>query len=312
MKALILRWWQFLRERHEPIGITLTVAAFYAANVMMGRPPGGGYAFSPVRLAAGFVVVWLVFLHMRMFDEVKDEAYDREHNPNRPLARGLISLGEFGTATLFVILTELAIAANMGWASFSTMVMVLCFTLLMRMEFFVGDWMRPKMELYAITHTFSATMLGFLSCSMATGNQFVAVGSGFATFALGNWFVFNVFEFGRKTFGREEERAGVDSYSLRLGPAGAVALLVANMLIGYFLLWIACASIFPIWPEMLIGAAGSLVAVVVLAGAMYAIRPTAAVAKLYRGVVTFYLLGYHVAIVAGAYRVWNACYVLGM
>lgn len=312
MTTLILRWWRFLRERHEPVGITLTVAAFYGANVLMSRPSDSGFAWEPLRLCAGFVVVWLVFLHMRLFDEVKDYDYDCEHNPERPLARGLIGLGEFGVATLLVLLAELAIASNMGWPSFTTMVMVLCFTLLMRMEFFVGDWMRPKLELYAVTHTFSATMLGFLSFSMATGRQIVVSGAGFMLFALGNWFVFNVFEFGRKTFGREEERAGVDSYSLRLGPSGAVALLVVNMLIGYGLLWKACASIFPAWPGTLIGGAGALVVLVMLAGIYYAARPTAAEAKLYRGVVTLYLLGYHVAIVAGAWRAWDICGACGM
>lgn len=312
MTELIRRWWCFLRERHEPVGITLTVAAFYGANVLMGRPADPGFAWEPVRLAAGFAVVWLVFLHMRMFDEVKDYACDREHNPERPLARGLISLGEFGTATLLVLLAELAIASNMGWASFTTMVLVLFFTLMMRMEFFVGDWMRPKLELYAVTHTFSATMLGFLSFSMATGRQLVAAGEGFALFALGNWFVFNVFEFGRKTFAREEERDGVDSYSLRLGPAGAVALLVGNMLAGYGLLWRACSSIFPAWPGALIGGAGALVVLVILSGIWYAARPTVAGAKLYRGVVTLYLLGYHVAIVAGAFLARGACSACGM
>lgn len=304
MAAMIGRWWQFLRERHEPVGITLTVAAFYAANVLMGRPSEAGFVFEPMRLAAGFAVVWLVFLHMRLFDEVKDYAYDREYNPGRPLARGLISLGEFGAATLIVILAELAIAANMGWASFTTMVLVLCFTLLMRMEFFIGDWMRPKLELYAVTHTFSATLLGFLSFSMATGRPLVMAGEGFLWFALGNWFVFNVFEFGRKTFGREEEREGVDSYSLRLRPAGAVVLLAGNMLAGYLLLRAACAMLFSAASGLLLGMTGALVLLVLAAGGVYAARPTAGGAKLYRGVVTFYLLAYHLAVVAGAWNAW--------
>lgn len=312
MMAFIRRWWRFLRERHDPVGITLTVAAFYGANVLMGRPLNPGFAWNPARLAAGFAVVWLVFLHMRLFDEVKDYAVDREHHPERPLARGLIGLGEFGTVTLLVILAELSIAAYMGWASFTTMVMTLCFTLMMRMEFFVGDWMRPKLELYAITHTFSATMLGFLSFSMATGRQLVACGEGFALFALGNWFVFNVFEFGRKTFGREEERDGVDSYSSRLKPAGAVALLVVNMLIGYGLLAAASSFLFPVWPKMLLGGAGALVLLVILAGIKYASSPTAAGAKLYRGVVALYLLGYHVAILAGVIRAWVSIGPCGM
>jgi len=96
---------------------------------------------------------------------------------------------------------------------------------MMRMEFFVGDWLRPRLELYAITHTFSATLLGMLIHAVTTGRQIALAEGAFLLFALGNWFVFNVFEFGRKTFAHEAERAGVDSYSARLNPAGAVALL---------------------------------------------------------------------------------------
>jgi len=33
--AFVSRWWQFLKERHQPFGITLMVSAFFAASAFM-------------------------------------------------------------------------------------------------------------------------------------------------------------------------------------------------------------------------------------------------------------------------------------
>ncbi len=293
----------FLRERHEPIGITITVAAFFAANAMLAVPRGTGQAFPGWgTLLPGFMLVWLVFLHMRLFDEVKDYAFDREHNPTRPLARGLIGLGEFGTGTLLCILTEIILAAGLGWSVLSTYVFVLAFTLLMRMEFFIGDWMRPKLELYAITHTFSASFLGMLVFSIVTLSPMASADNAFLSMALGNWFVFNVFEFGRKTFAVEEEREGVDSYSARLYPWGAVLLLLANTAAGYGLLVNACYLRFgEAVPGLLIGT-GIIALLVVISGVAYSMQASKPRAKAYRGTVTFYLLAYHLAIALGAFH----------
>lgn len=300
--AFIRRWWQFLHERHEPVGITLMVSAFFAASAFVAYQPGVHAAPCFKRLAAGFVLVWLVFLHMRLFDEVKDYDFDKEHNPTRPLSRGLISVGEFSAMTLVCIVFELSLAGIMSWPMFPTMVMVLCFTLLMRMEFFIGDWMRPKLELYATTHTFSAAMISMLIHTVVCFSDAAAADKATLVFALGNWFVFNVFEFGRKTFATAEERVGVDSYSARLTPVGAVTLLLVNIAVAYAAFYhvaVTKFAAFASWSMLSPAAAVSLL--VVLAGFVYAGKPSIGNAKLYRGTVTFYLLAYPASIAGALY-----------
>ena len=296
------RWWTFLKERHEPVGISIMIFAFFSANALMANEHNPIATVSLARLLPGFLLVWLVFLHMRLFDEVKDYDFDREHNPDRPLARGLISVGEFTAMTLVCILVEATLSAMLGWQTFATYVMVLCFTLMMRMEFFIGDWMRPKLELYAITHTFSATMIGLLIHSVVTSNDPSGAGQSFLLFALGNWFVFNVFEFGRKTFGKEEERDGVDSYSARLNPWGAVALLMVNVIAAWICFFYAASLKFTAsatWAMLLPSLAISLL--VAVSGVVYAGRNNLSGAKLYRGTVTLYLLAYPASIAAAIY-----------
>lgn len=300
--AFLSRWWQFLKERHEPFGITLMVSAFFAASALMAYQPGVHAPPCWKRLTAGFVVVWLIFLHMRLFDEVKDYHFDREHNPERPLARGLISVGEFSAMTLVCLLTELTLSGIMAWPMLPACIMVIWFTLMMRMEFFIGDWLRPQLELYAITHTFSAAMISLLIHTVICFSDAAQADRSTLLFALGNWFVFNVFEFGRKTFGAEEEREGVDSYSARLRPWGAVLLLLVNVAAAYLAFYHAAVSKFSAVADLrLLGPAAAVTLIVVIAGAIYAFRPDKTFAKLYRGMVTLYLLAYPAAIAASIY-----------
>lgn len=300
--AFAARWWQFLKERHEPFGITLMVSAFFAASALMAYQPGMHAPPCWKRLTAGFVVVWLVFLHMRLFDEVKDYHFDREHNPGRPLARGLISVAEFSAMTLVCLLAELTLSGLMSWPMLPACMMVLCFTLLMRMEFFVGDWLRPQLELYAITHTFSAAMISMLIHTIVCFTDAAHADRGMLLYALGNWFVFNVFEFGRKTFAVEEERDGVDSYSARLKPWGAVLLLLVNVAAAYVAFYLAATAKFAAVADLrLLGPAAAVTLLVAIVGAIYAARPVKAYARLYRGMVTFYLLAYPAAIAVSVY-----------
>lgn len=242
---------------------------------------------------------------MRLFDEIKDHEVDLVVNTERPLPRGLVTVGEHGAVTLACVVAETALALSLGPPVFVSYAVVLAFTLVMRQEFFIGPWLGPKMELYAIVHTFSAGLQGGLIFAIATGLPVTAAPRSYLAIMLGNWFIFNVFEFGRKTFGREEERDGVDSYSLRLHPLGAVLLVVVNMALAWWMLNL-CAGAIAAWRypaphfgPMLHGTA-AVSLLVCGAGLAYVARPDRRMAKLYRGVVSFYLLAYHLAIIVGA------------
>lgn len=304
-------WWIFLRERFEPISTSLMILSLTAANATIAHLwEPSSFQAGPLRLLGGYCLVWLVFFHMRLFDEVKDYDTDLDVNPERPLPKGVVTLDGVGRMTLFCFVLEVALAASLGFPVLSAWCAVAGFTLLMRMEFFIGDWMRPKMELYATSHTFSATLMGLLVFSIVTNRPLSELPLAYLLAALGNWFVFNVFEFGRKTFGKEEERENVDSYSLRLNPAGAFLLLAVNIVLAWLCLQRTCGLIYlsrfapgPDPLSLMLGAAGGISLVVFLAGIFYAMQPQAMQAKFYRGVVTLYLLAYHVAIAAAGLTV---------
>lgn len=275
--------------------------ALFAASGFMAYQPQNHAPPCFLRLITGYMIIWLVFLHMRLFDEVKDYEDDRKYNPDRPLARKLIGLEEFGLITLCCIILQFIIASVMRWPIFASYMMLLCFTLLMRMEFFVGKWMKSKLELYAITHTFSAFMISMMIHTIVCFSDFAAADNGFIIFALGNWLVFNVFEFGRKTFAKEEEQEGVDSYSKRLNPSGAVLLLATNLILAFVCYYQAATLKFEDVQAAMFVAPAVFGLLPILAGIYYCINSKKASAKLYRGVVSLYLLGYPTSIAASIY-----------
>lgn len=312
--GIISGWFTFIRERFEPVSHTLMIASFASANAAIAYAVAPReFNFSAANLIPGLFLVWLVFFHMRLFDDIKDYETDKLVNKDRPLPRGVLTPIQFGAGILACIALEAAVAAWLGSKVFSTYVVVLAFTLIMRQEFFVGDWLRPQMELYAITHTFSASLMGLLIFSVTTGRTIAEVPAAYLYAALGNWFVFNVFEFGRKTFSREEEREGVDSYSLRLGPFGAFVLLGTNVFLAFAMLYLSTGNAValdsfrelklpapaPFMPMLMSAAAIS--SIVMGAGVMYGLSPSNFCAKVYRGVVSLYLVAYHVAIALTGY-----------
>lgn len=299
--SFILRWFGFMRERFEPVSTTVMLASLAGANGLLALGALGTPLPPWPRLLAGFALLWLVFFHMRLFDEIKDYEVDRLVNTDRPLPRGLVTVEEHGWVTLGCVALECALALSLGFPVFSTWAVLAAFTLVMRQEFFVGPWLSPKMELYAITHTFSAALQGGLAFAVVSGRTLDLVPREYAAVMLGNWFIFNVFEFGRKTFWGAEEREGVDSYSKRLGATGAFLLTFANLALGYGMLVLYAATVAsarPIDLAPLRQAALAMTLVPCLAGLAFAAAPSAAAAKRFRGAVTFYLLAYHVAILA--------------
>lgn len=293
----LLRWSVFIKERFNPITNTPVILAYFASNVLfLFICYGKSVAWFP--LFSGFLLVWLIFFHMRLFDDIKDYETDRLYNKERPLPRGLITIKEYGAVTLICIILEIVIALWFGQEVFSTYTLVLSFTLLMRQEFFIGEWLRPRMELYAASHTLSAFLMGVLIISLASGKMIWQMPISAVLFSLGSWFVFNVFEFGRKTFSKEEEREGIDSYSLRLKPWGAFGLITINMLTATIMMMLAVGKLVDIKQLMYIIIVKSvLVFLVSLTGLAYCIKGSLKYARLYRSAVSLYLLLYYVVFI---------------
>lgn len=273
------RWLAFVRERYGPTTHVAMAAAFAlgnagAAGAVQGATPNIG------KFLLSGVLVAVFFFRLRVCDEIKDYDTDLSANPQRPLPRGLISLGEARRAVWLLALAEMALASFAGLAGVSAWALAYLYSLAMYAEFGVGEWLRPKMELYAVTHTVVASLLGLTVCSIALGLPLTALPARLWVMAPANWALFNIFEFSRKTFAPSEELPDVDSYSSRWGVQGAAVITLFWVGSGLACLWAAGIEITPLLPG--IDAAVLFGCGAIAVAAPYSLRPSPRLASLLR------------------------------
>ncbi len=214
----------YLRERFPPGPYTVLVVLFFGSGVLCAAALAG--VPLPPRAAAGGLVVWLVFFHLRVFDEHKDHALDQRAYPDRLLSRGVVTLPLLATMAGVAIVAEAVISALIGPQALLWWGLTFAFTVLMRLEFGVGRWLRARIFLYAVTHNPVVGLLAMYALA-CTGVPFTPAYLWYvAAASLGSL----AFEIGRKLRQPGEEIPGVDSYSSVHGRARAGAVLAAVIL----------------------------------------------------------------------------------
>jgi len=297
MVKFIARWLIFSRERFPFFRHALLIVFYAAANALVGLSSVSLNTIPADKIILCAIAVLAIFFHLRIFDEIKDYKNDLLVHKNRPLARGLILVREAKQVALSLILLELGLAFFIGRAAFITAICTVVYSLIMYKEFFIGDWLRPKMATYALAHTLVSCWMSVFVFSAVSGLNFWKIPQVYAMFVLVNWMIFNIFEFGRKTFGKEEEQELVESYSQRLGPIRAavnvifmatVAVSAANKLGNIFNL-----------SFRYIMAVYLLYGLTLLAAGLYAVHNDQPSAKIFRGVCSMFILFYNVIIALG-------------
>jgi 4-hydroxybenzoate polyprenyltransferase len=276
--SAVARWWMFVRERYEPTTHLVMAASFALGNaavvwLAVGLPGRGGSA------AGSIVFAFVFFLRLRVLDEIKDYEADRTAHPGRPLPRGLVSLSEARRVAWLLVLGEVMIVAAVEPRALVAWLLLLAYSLGMSVEFGVGTWLRPRLELYAMSHTLVAGFLGLTIASLGSGVPLHQLPATSWIFAAANWAVFNVFEFSRKTFAPEEERDGVPSYSGRLGVRGATLLSLVWTGLALAVSWLV------VFPDMRAPAWMGVTALALGAVAVtlpYQVRPRGGTAHLFR------------------------------
>jgi 4-hydroxybenzoate polyprenyltransferase len=109
------------------------------------------------------------------------------------------------------------------------------YSLLMFKEFFIPQHIRPYLTTYAVSHTVVTVLLSLTMFAALSGVNITQLPSDAFKYALVTWFLFNIFEFGRKTFLLSEEREDVPSYSNIFGKHGAFFLVLSQAFLAYLL-----------------------------------------------------------------------------
>jgi len=298
---MALRWLTFAKERFDPVSHLLMITLFVAGHVaVLGASASGdasaGAAAPAVgaltdldalpRLLALLAGTTAFFFKLRLYDEIKDYAVDREFNPQRPLVRGLVTHRDLEAGIAVCIVVELCCFGLASLRALPAAAVAVGYSLLMYREFFIGRHLRPHLTTYAVTHTVVTVLLSLAIACGLSGALPWELPRRALFFALSNWCLFNIFEFGRKTFSSAQERAGVESYSKIFGRPGAVALVLSQ----------AGLSTACVWLMALPGARGlvlytaALLGLLAAVGAVFVLTDRAGLARLYRAMSSVHII----------------------
>src|SRR5687768_5543739 len=218
----------WMRDRF-PARNAVFFAVFYATALLVARAADGdGPMTVSARDLACFPAVWCFFLMLRVFDEHKDFEADAIAHPGRVLQRGLITLKHLRVVGLLAIAVQLGTSlwldggigpvttwwlAALGWSA------------LMAREFFVRDWIRRHLIVYALSHIVVMGIVAMWIAAMGSPNAMRSAGPW--SFAALSILAGLAFEIARKIRAPEQEHPLADSYTQALGVPAASWLLVA-------------------------------------------------------------------------------------
>lgn len=222
--TLALASW--MRERF-PARNAVFFAVFYVTAVLVARAgtTAGGVSLEWSDLP-GYVALWSFFLTLRIADEHKDFDADAVAHPARVLQRGLVTLRQLQVVGAVAILCQVAFSLLLDGGVGPVMrcwLVVMAWSALMTREFFVREWLRRHLVIYALSHMLVMPLVTFWVATMAAP---AAVHSRavwiFATLA---FFAGLAFEIARKMRAPELEHPLADSYTQSLGVPIASTLL---------------------------------------------------------------------------------------
>lgn len=182
----------------------------------------------------GILAVISFFFRLRVFDEMKDYKLDQVNHPQRVLQSGKINLPTLQFLALVGFIVEIIFIYKAGKASQLTWMLALIYSILMRFEFFIPNWLNKNLLMYAISHMIIMPLIIlWIWSSHQPEIHFTTELIYLLLLSLLSGFAFEV---ARKTHSIEAERETVDSYSKQLGLFNA-QLLIITLAIGM------CASL---------------------------------------------------------------------
>ena len=287
------KWLIFVSERFHPISHILMISCFVLAHISVDPDftREAGFSLFSEKFPLLMIGTTFFFFKLRLFDEIKDFKLDCIINPQRPLVRGLVTRANLNNGITFCVMAEVFSFSLLGTNSTIAFAIPFIYSFLMFKEFFIPKIIGPHLTTYALSHTIVSGFLSVAIFSALTDKQPWQLEPKYYLFALASWCLFNIFEFGRKTFAKSEEREGVESYSKVFGTYGAVILVLVMAAVALCPFWYFDENfIFRVFSA---GAVGLLT----LSGLAFCISGSKAFASFYRGFSSGFIVLFYSAFV---------------
>jgi len=290
----IKNWWTFTKERFDPVSHVVMIIVFLFAHILVINAVKSIRANS-IQDIFLFIGITAFYFKLRLYDEVKDFELDVMINKSRPLPRGLLNHKDMYLGMVVCIFIELSCFSIMGLNSLGAIVISILYSLLMYKEFFIKEIIRPHLTTYALSHTIVTSILSFaIFCYLSAENVLSLItDKTLISFAILNWLLFNIFEFGRKTFSSSEERDQVDTYSSLFGKWGAISLVISQAFVAHCLSFnLTGANKFS-----LLIMSSLIFLILMIISLFYVFKDTPKTAKLYRHFSSAYIIIFYLIII---------------
>src|SRR3989344_1764095 len=123
-------------ERFNIFSYSLLIIAMFFSGISLVRTTFS-ISFIPILL-----ILFLYFLRIRMYDDLKDHQIDIKLKPHRPLPRGLVTRNEILTTTYFLLILEIIIIIFTDIRLIIPYSLIIIFSLITFNEFFIGKLLR--------------------------------------------------------------------------------------------------------------------------------------------------------------------------
>lgn len=208
----------------------------------------------------GMLAVISFFFRLRVFDEIKDYRIDSLNHPHRVLQSGKIQLKHLIWLSVLGGIIEIGWSFWMSAYTFWAWVLVFGYSVLMRYEFFAGNFLKRYLLLYAISHLLIMPLI--IAWIWIAYTHFSTHLNLYLLALLSLWGGFS-FEIARKIHSPAAESPTIDSYSKSLGYLQSILLVLCIALAGvatqFYLLYLIQASIWSyIGIALLLGVIGFL------------------------------------------------------
>lgn len=186
------RWLTFAKERLQLPVFALLVAGISASGIYIASRE-----FQWIPFFFSFLGIYMLFVLLRLMDEVKDIDKDRIAHPQRPLPRGLIAKHEVVRVIEMTMMVLFAYSLVL-WVLISShaalaYLCVVIYLWMMYKEFGIGHWLSSHPLLYGLSHQLVLFPLAIFAVTVVNPNAIASGGCwSFACLLMGAFFTYEI------------------------------------------------------------------------------------------------------------------------
>jgi 4-hydroxybenzoate polyprenyltransferase len=235
VRGIGARLWEYQAERFPVFKHGALIAAFGASAVCLSALLRGA-APSWLAIAVAVLVLFGLFFQLRVADEHKDNEEDTKFRPERPVPRGLVTLGELRVVALGVGVAQVGLTALLDPRLMVLLLVVWGWMAIMTKEFFVPKWLKARPLVYLVSHMMIMPLIDLYATACDWLPNDFAIHEGFGL-TLGAFLLLSLvngaaIEIARKSWAPEQEREGVETYSKLWTPGPAGVAVMSVVLVG--------------------------------------------------------------------------------